>query len=119
MTFTIVAAATADTGSATRPIATVAEALSHLGSAQGRAVDITALHAFLDSAATELWRIGSPTILFWCDEVSAWANFDVAERTCACRWACHDLPASDRGAFERARHGLDVFNRRTRLLLGI
>ncbi|QQR85873.1 MAG: hypothetical protein IPJ76_14880 [Flavobacteriales bacterium] len=91
-------------------VTTMKEALNVLDAHELDEAGSAALIAFMDSAAVELHRIGTPTMLFWCDEVAKWKEKIANEKACGCSYVCFQQ-------FGRALIGVIAFNERTRALL--
>lgn len=110
MAWTVSVGLPGDEASPPLRVKTMNEALSLLDRYELGEEASTAIIAFMDSSAVELHRIGTPTLLFWCDEVAMWNEKEANEAACHCAYAC--IPHSG-----RTMTGMNAFNERARLLL--
>lgn len=103
-----------DEGENWQPVSTVENALTYLCAKDLTLVQEIAINDFLDSAATELWRSGTPVLLHTCHHILYPEKLAAEEKANGFSYVCVSVLCSPGS---RPENGIEVFNHRMRLLL--
>jgi hypothetical protein len=105
-----------DSGGNWQPVRTVEDAILLLCAHDLKPAQEIAIYDFLDSAATELWRMHTPVLLSTCHHILHPEQLAAEEKDKGFVYVCVFIACSPE---RRPRDGIDVFNHRTQRLLNL